>query len=342
MGWIAYLHNQTSIFTKVLVANGMIVTVGSLLTLLTATHFLTGTAPANSVEIGLVVGGLLVSLGVNYGILRLAFQPIFTLQTTLDQVRRGDFSARVPEVGGDPNMATVTETANLVLDQLAAHRQSVAAQILRAMEEERKRIARELHDETSQSLTSILVNLESIEHQLPTVANEVAGRIRLTKEIARRSLDETRRLMFDLRPSVLDDLGLVPALRWFITQRVQPMGPAVDFSALDLPVRLSEELETALFRVLQEAMTNAVKHAKAERIWVVLTAEAGEIVGEVRDNGNGFRPDTVDRKNGPGQGLGLFGIHERATLVGGTVAIQSAPGKGTTVRVAVPYRTRGE
>lgn len=341
MRWLSYLHNQTSIFFKVLVANAVIVVVGSLLAVLVSTYFWRGQAPEPAVEIAFVLVGLVISLGVNYGILRLAFQPLFALQTTLDQVRRGDFSARVPEVGGDPDMGRVTETANLMLDRLAEHRQTVAAQILRALEAERKRIARELHDETSQSLTSMMVNLEAIERQLPDEAEEVAVRLRLTKEIARRTLDETRRLMFDLRPSVLDDLGLVPALRWFISQRVQPAGLKVDFQASGLEGRLSDELETALFRILQEAMTNAVKHARATGIQVSLTHEPGRIMSIVADNGLGFDPEQSVNKDDKDRGLGLFGMHERATLVGGMVQIDSAPGRGTAVRVSVPDRIGG-
>lgn len=342
MRWLAYLHNRTSIFTKVLVANASIVIVGSLLAVGVVTRVWRGQQPQPTAEAILIGTGLLISLGVNYAILRFAFQPLFTLQATLDRVRSGDFSARVPDVEGDPHIANVTETANLMLDRLAEHRQAVSAQILRALEEERKRIARELHDETSQSLTSVLVNLEAVEKQLPDVPDEVLIRLRLTKEIARRSLDETRRLMFDLRPSVLDDLGLVPALRWFISQRVQPMGLQVDFQAQGLEERLPDELETALFRIMQEAITNAVKHAKASYLKVNIAREPGRILGVIQDDGIGFHPVHVAGRGEKERGLGLFGMKERATLVGGAVQVESSPRRGTTVRVFVPDRVGGK
>ncbi|MDB4894772.1 MAG: two-component sensor histidine kinase [Firmicutes bacterium] len=340
MRWLTYLHNRTNIFTKVLVANALIVVTGSLLAVAIFTYAWRGQTPSPSVELLLVLVGLASSLGVNYGILRVAFQPLFTMHATLDRVRQGDFSARVPDVGGDPDTARVIETANLMLDRLAEHRQAVAAQILRAMEEERKRIARELHDETSQSLTSMVVNLQVIEQQMGGQPEELSGRVRLTKEVAQRTLDETRRLMFDLRPSVLDDLGLVPALRWFISQRVQPMGLTVEFQPAGLDHRLSDELETAFFRIMQEAITNTVKHARATHVTITLAKEGGAIVGSVQDDGSGFHPMRV-RKDEVGRGLGLFGMHERAALVGGSVDIDSAPGRGTTVRVTVPDRVRG-
>lgn len=344
MRFLSHLHSRTSLFTKVVVANGIIVFVGAIGAVLIATHFWHGEAPAPVAEFALVAVGLLVSLGVNYAILRVAFRPLFTLQATLDRVRRGDFSARVPAVEGDPDIEKVTETANLMLDRLAEHRQAVAAQILRAQEEERKRLARELHDETAQSLTSILVSLEAVEQQFSAadgVDDHLVSRLRLTKEVAQRTLDETRRLMFDLRPSVLDDLGLVPALRWFISQRVLPAGLKADFQATGLEHRLSEELETALFRIMQEAITNSVKHGRAHSLQVRLSREEDRIIGVVADDGQGFHPVHIAGKTEKDRGLGLFGMQERAVLVGGRVQIESAPGRGTTVRVTVPNRKGG-
>jgi two-component system, NarL family, sensor histidine kinase UhpB len=341
MRWLTNLHNRTSIFTKVLVANAAIVVAGTVTTVTVATHFLHDRAAEPTVAALFILAGLAISMGVNYGILRLAFRPMFALQATLDRVRRGDFSARAPEVAGDPDIARVIEIANLMLDRLAEHRQAVASQVIRAMEEERKRIARELHDETSQSLTTIMVNLDVIEKQLADPGEELAGRVRLTKEIAQRTLDETRRLMFDLRPSVLDDLGLVPALRWFVNQRVVPRGLQVEFQASGLDQRLPDELETALFRIIQEAVTNTVKHAKAKRVSITLQREPGAIHAVVQDDGHGFHPVHVVSKSDKDRGLGLFGMQERAALVGGTVHIDSGPGRGTTVSVSVPDRVRG-
>lgn len=342
MRLLTYLHNRTNIFTKVLVANGVIVLVGSIAAVIISSHFWRGEMPDPKVEAAFILLGLTVSIGVNWGILRLAFRPLFTLQATLDRVRRGDFSARVPRVEGDPDIARVIETANLMMDRLAEHRQAVSEQIIRAQEEERKRIARELHDETSQSLTSIVFSLEAVEQLFTEAMDEqLRSRLRHTKEIAQRTLDETRRLMFDLRPSVLDDLGLVPALRWFINQRVLPAGLAVEFAADGLTGRLSDELETAMFRIMQEAITNAVKHSKAKNIKVEVKHESDLLVGTITDDGRGFHPVHVAGKRQKDRGLGLFGMQERAVLVGGTVQILSAPGRGTTVRVAVPNRQGG-
>jgi len=342
MHLLQLLHNRTSLFVKVLVANALIVVIGSVLAVTMVTRlWQQGDQISLQLEIAIIMVGLIISLGVNWAILRLAFRPLFTLQQTLDLVRRGDFSARVPLVQGDPDIAWLTATANLMLDRLAEHRQALAAQILRALEEERKRIARELHDETSQSLTSLLVNLEAVEQLLLVNPAEALSRLTITKEITRRSLDETRRLMFDLRPSVLDDLGLVPALRWLIGHRVHPVGLQAEFSSHGLDERLSEELETALFRILQEAINNTVKHANASTVRIELTREPGRIVGVVQDDGIGFHPMDPSPVEAGERGLGLFGMHERAGLVGGKIEINSAPGRGTIVRVVVPDRTRG-
>ncbi len=344
MRLLSYLHSRTSLFTKVLVANAAIVVLGAIGAALIATHFWHSQEHSPTWEFGLIAVGLAVSLGVNYALLRVAFRPLFTLHATLDKVRRGDFSARVPMVPGDPDIARLTEMANLMLDRLAEHRKAVAAQILRAQEEERKRIARELHDETAQSLTSIVVNLVAVEQLAGAsgIDEPLRERLRLTKEVAQRTLDETRRLMMDLRPSVLDDLGLVPALRWFINHRVVPAGLEADLQVSGLSDRLPEELETALFRILQEAITNVVKHANASTVMVRLYRDNGSITGLVVDDGRGFHVVQTVGQPVRDRGLGLFGMQERAALVGGRVVVESAPGRGTTVRVTVPDRIGGD
>ena len=178
-----------------------------------------------------------MSLGVNYALLRVAFRPLFTLHATPGQGAAGRLLRPGADGAGDPDIARLTEMANLMLDRLAEHRQAVARGDPRGRRRRSaKRIARELHDETAQSLTSIVVNLEAIEQLAggSGIDEALRERLRLTKEVAERTLDETRRLMMDLRPSVLDDLGLVPALRWFINHRVVPAGLEADLQVSGL------------------------------------------------------------------------------------------------------------
>lgn len=340
MRWLTMLHNRTTLFTKVLLANAMIVLTGTVAVVYLQSTIIGPTGEAShQVEAALIMVGLAVTFGINWAILRLAFQPLFVLQATLERVRQGDWSARVPNVEGDPDIAKVTATANEMLDRLEEHRQDMARVMLKGMEEERKRLARELHDETCQALTSVMVNLEAVVQQLPEEST-AAQRLKMTQEVTRATLDDTRRFMFDLRPSVLDDLGLVPAIRWYISQRVLPAGIAADFQSSGLDERLAEEQETALFRIVQESITNAVKHGRARRIQVSLSRQGDKVKAVVRDDGSGFDLDRLHRGE-IHSGMGLYGMHERARLVGGSIQIDSAPGRGTTMRVTVPVRMRG-
>jgi two-component system sensor histidine kinase UhpB len=340
MRWLVMLHNRTTLFTKVLLANALIVLTGTLVVVyLSRQIWLMGSRAGHQVEVALIAVGLAVSIGINWAILRFAFRPLFVLQETLERVRKGDWSARVPAVEGDPDIAKVTATANEMLDRLEQYRQDMARVMLKGMEEERKRLARELHDETCQALTTVIINLEAVSQQLPEDSPTVQ-RLKMTQEVARATLDDTRRFMFDLRPSVLDDLGLVPAIRWYISQRVLPEGIAVDFQTHGMEGRLAEELETALFRIMQESIHNAIRHGRAKRIQVSLIRQGDQVKGVVRDDGSGFDMGRLQRGE-LHSGMGLYGMYERARLIGGSIQIDSAPGRGTTMRVTVPVRMKG-
>jgi signal transduction histidine kinase len=156
------------------------------------------------------------------------------------------------------------------------------------------------------------------------------------RALAARSLDELRRLMHDLRPSVLDDLGLVPALRWYAERHFAPRGIYVRFEVGPLPARLPYEMETALFRAAQEALTNVSRHAGAETVLVEIAAANGQVMLEIEDDGQGFDPSSVVPRPGDLRGLGLLGMRERVELFGGSVTINSKPGRGTHVAIRVP------
>ncbi len=218
-------------------------------------------------------------------------------------------------------------------------REQGRAQLLRkvilAQEEERKRIARELHDETSQSLAALVMRLDT---SLAGTA-DVPARARLaeTRGIAVRALEELHRLLLDLRPSVLDDLGLTSAIRWCAERHLEPLGVAVRCEFSGLPQRLPPEIETTLFRVVQEAITNIAKHAEAETVLVQCAARPDAVTIEIEDDGKGFAPETV----AGGTGLGLTGMRERVELLGGTFEVESAPGQGTRIVLTAPVSTEG-
>ncbi|MBI2888289.1 MAG: HAMP domain-containing protein [Chloroflexi bacterium] len=207
-------------------------------------------------------------------------------------------------------------------------------EIITAQEEERKRIGRELHDGAAQDLATLVVALETLEADaaLPQGRRDLVQRV---KAQARMALQEVRRLLLDLRPSGLDELGLVPAVRWYVETRLASSGIEHAVTALGQERRLSPALETTLFRIVQEAVNNAARHAQPRRIAVTLDFTGPAMVATVEDDGRGFDP-AIERGGASGQALGLMGMRERAALAGGSLAIHSQPGQGTRVEARIP------
>jgi signal transduction histidine kinase len=236
-------------------------------------------------------------------------------------------------------MATAIENARLygVVQEREAQLEQMVRQLVNAQEGERQRIARELHDETGQKLTALAMGLAAVDTALAGDFAHAGRLVRDLREMADQTITELRNIMADLRPSQLDDLGLAPALRWYV-ERYAARYPAltVSFTADRLAGRLSPEHETVLFRAAQEALTNVVRHARATLVTVRLSQESGRVWLEVADNGVGF--DVAAPAQQDGAGWGLAGMRERAALVGGTVTITSQPGQGTVVRIEAPVK----
>jgi signal transduction histidine kinase len=171
-----------------------------------------------------------------------------------------------------------------------------------------------------------------------------ASRDRLTeaRTLTVRTLEELHRLIFDLRPSVLDDLGLLSAIRWYAERHLGSRGISVRCEFSGIEARLSPELETALFRVSQEAITNIAKHSRAETVLIQVLERDDVIAIEIEDDGEGFDPSSLPPPAARERGLGLLGMRERVELFGGTIEIESAPGRGTRIAVSAPIQTSGE
>src|SRR5579884_3756979 len=241
-------------------------------------------------------------------------------------------------------VAVAIENAKLyeeVRDRDALRRQ-LLARIVVAQEEERRRIARELHDEIGQALTALVMQLGGVAGTLPPEAAALRDRLVAIREMTSHAVGEVRRLMLNLRPAVLDDLGLVPAIRWYAEAYLRPAGieAQVSVAGLDERGRLPEHLELAAFRLTQEALTNVVRHARATRVTIALERKDGALALSINDDGCGF---DVERRARPGQrgGWGLVGMHERAALLGGNMAVSSQPGHGTSVTVTLPVGEGG-
>jgi two-component system, NarL family, sensor histidine kinase DevS len=210
-----------------------------------------------------------------------------------------------------------------------ALRRAVAAQEL-----ERARLARELHDETGQALASILLGLGHLEEAIQS--DEARAAAADLRELVVTTLQGVRRLAVELRPSALDDFGLVPAVERLATTVAERSGPAVDVEAQLGEARLPKDVETALYRIVQEALTNVVKHASAQRVSITLVHKGATAVVVVEDDGDGFDLDTTRP-----DALGLAGMRERVALLGGRLTIEASPGAGTTLVAEVPVTDGG-
>ncbi|MGW0083272.1 HAMP domain-containing sensor histidine kinase [Streptomyces sp. NPDC003393] len=294
----------------------------------------TVSVPVVLTEAVILVGGLVVMLVANAALLRWGLAPLdrlTRLMTTVDLLRPGQ---RLP-VGGGGEVTELIRTFNAMLDRLEYERATSSARVLLAQEAERRRIAQELHDEVGQSMTAVLLALKRAADQAEAPLRDELHQV---QEITRESLDEVRRLVRRLRPGVLDDLGLVSALTSLTSDFATHTGlRTVRRFDPDLPA-LEPETELVLYRVAQEGLTNAARHADAGRVEVALTHGDGTVVLDITDDGRGIKAAC--------EGAGIRGMRERALLIGGALDITDAPGTagsgsggrspGTRVRLTAP------
>jgi len=230
---------------------------------------------------------------------------------------------------------TERKRAEEMLNEYAERLLALSHRLLEAQERQsRRRIARELHDEIGQSLTAMKSNLQAMQ----CLSKERSYGLDLEEciVIVDKVLDQIRNLSLDLRPSMLDDLGLVAALRWHIDRQAQLTGLNVKFDADPLQVRLHPDLEIVCFRIAQEALTNVVRHAQAQKVHIELRQGGTELELVIRDDGVGFDVHAAQKRAMYGESLGLLGMQERARLVGGQIKIESTPMCGTTIRAHLP------
>jgi signal transduction histidine kinase len=224
---------------------------------------------------------------------------------------------------------TFATRAAVAVDLSARIARDALRRVVEAQELERRRLSRELHDETGQALTSILLGLRSLEESLETDdARAAAAGLR---QLVVATLQDVRRLAVELRPSALDDFGLVAALEHLTTSFGEQTGIQVDFGTALGERRLPGEVETALYRIVQESLTNIVKHAHARRVSIALTRMQHSVKAVVEDDGQGFDPENTRES-----GFGLVGMRERLSLLGGRLRVESRPGAGTTIVAEVP------
>jgi signal transduction histidine kinase len=252
----------------------------------------------------------------------------------------GAFSAadsRLAEALAD-QVAVAVENARLYRELLEKERLrgELLDKVIVAQEEERRRIARELHDDTCQSLAALAISLADVEENLPDSPEVALQGLARAKTGLQATLTEVRALALNLRPSMLDDLGLKMAIDWYAKDQLAKRGLEVRLELDGLDRELTPALETVLFRIAQEALNNVVKHSGASSATVRLTANRSAVVLEVEDDGLGFDAERALDQGGIAHSLGLHGMIERAELSGGDLRVLSSPGHGTLVRAELP------
>jgi two-component system, NarL family, sensor histidine kinase UhpB len=331
------------LFRKILIANTALVALGTVLGYWLTGHFAERSDAGWTILVGISSVGF--SLLLNSIILRAALSAIEPLRETVEQVRRGNPAARACRpLFGDPDLRRLGDTLNALLDTVQTQQQELETQlhrvralsgaVVRAQEQERQRIARELHDEASQALTAIIVGHRVIE-QLGGI-DDIKRKSRELRDLTAETLDALHRLIVELRPSLLEERGLLPALRWYAGEYGERFGMKPDLVISGFEQRLPREVEIALFRIVQEALTNIARHAEAKHICVRLVRQPGRIEASIEDDGRGFRAAHAAAGAAPARGLGLLGMQERAALVGGHCEVRSAPGCGTRIIVSIP------
>jgi signal transduction histidine kinase len=320
----------------------------------------------------LLVGSGLLALALLFawGVARSVRKPLAVLTGAAERIAGGNLDKPIPALGEDEVgrlgrslehmrvalQASIgeVERANVELEERVRARTSeleglyrelqareqwrgqLLAKVIAAQEEERKRLARELHDETSQTLSALAMRLETAVAAFPSELSR--QRLIEAKDLTVKTLDELHRLIYDLRPSVLDDLGLLSAIRWYAERHLEPLGVGVHWELSGQERRLQPEVETALFRVVQEAITNIAKYAHAESVLIQCVLKDDGIGIEIEDDGDGFDPANLPATGETRRGLGLMGMRERVALLGGTIEIDAAPGKGVRIAVNVPFK----
>lgn len=214
-------------------------------------------------------------------------------------------------------------------------RQEFAAKIIRAQEEERRRVAREIHDGPAQAMANVVFRAEVCERLLESDITRAREELRDLQDQIRYVLKETRKIIFGLRPMTLDDLGLVPTLRRVLDTMRERAGIFPEIKVTGEEKRLSSHLEVGIFRTVQEALNNVEKHAKAKTVWVRIDYHQANVTAIVEDDGRGFDPN-ADR--GGTESFGIMGMQERVALLDGELTIKSRPGKGTKVQIKVPVK----
>lgn len=328
-----------TIFHRIAIGNGFIIVLGAIGGTLITRHL-----AQEAADLGLIllfaIFGIFISVALNGLIIRRALRPMKNLRYLVDRAQEEGMEIHPSMLHNpDPDINQLASALNRLINELEERNrrlQALSKRVINAQEDERKRIARNLHDETGQSLTMLIVRLENLADKFPSENVEAAERLNIARSLAAQTLKDLRKTITGLRPTILDDLGLIPAMRWYARTNLEAAGITVNLNIPDEALQLHSEQNTALFRIAQEAINNIIRHADAKAADISLTRNQGKICLVVQDDGCGFPLVSKSIANFLPNQLGLIGIRERAELIGGSLEINSAPGQGSKIKVCVP------
>ena len=324
---------RATLLTQVLVVNLLLIVAAVVAASLAANPKLNlGQKPEAALVLGLAVS---LTVLVNVMMLQRRFRP---LERLVDEMERADLSRpganlRPPnrERGGPEEVQRLDKAFRVMLERLEAERRRSSSAALAAQERERARVARDLHDEVNQALTGLLLRLEALRAKAPP---EVLHDLNETKALANQAMEELLTLSRQLRPTALDDLGLKAALASLVEDVGRRSGLEAEFVANGQLADLPADVQIVVYRVAQEALSNAIQHAEAKSLRVQLRREADRVELSIGDDGSGFTFEQA------ASGLGIAGMRERALLVGGDLRVESRPDLGTRVRLNIPFRAQ--
>jgi two-component system sensor histidine kinase UhpB len=319
---------RLSLLKKTLLANSTVVLLGAVAgTYLT--QQLAGRHSGVMLALGFFTLGALITILVNYAAFWDHFHPLFELSRALEAIRIGQEARRAVEGVRASGLVDLLASTRALLDRIEDDSLHFTARLLGSIEAERQRIGRELHDNTSQILAAALLKIDASERWLASDLSAARQSLASARSLLVLAFDQLKAAVYDLRPAMLDDLGLAAALRWYAKARVDQPGLEV-LTSLDDDTRLPPPLETALYRVGQEALANVVEHSGARHVELGLEVKPGYVALTVFDDGRGF-----DLAQARGRGLGLLSMRERVAQFGGQFNVVSEPGAGTRVYAVV-------
>lgn len=319
-----------TLLTQVLVVNLMLIAAAVLAASIASNP---DSAFSDRDVIGLVLGfALALTVAINVYLLSRRFEP---LERLVEEMERADLSRPAPaevSIQGPEEVRRLARTFHEMLVRLEAERRAGAHAALEAQERERARVALDLHDEVNQALTGLLLRIEALRRTAP---EEIRGELAETGAVAAQAMQELLTLARQLRPTTLDDLGLEAALAELVEEAGQHSGITTTFETEGEIDLIAPDVQLVAYRIVQEALSNAIQHSGAERVRVRLLHAGESLELRVTDDGTGFVPRTDDR------GLGIAGMRERALLIGGVLELESEAGAGTRVRLRAPSADGG-